>query len=67
LAGVGGAIVLEQGGLTPERLAGHIENAVNEPNRLSKMAEAAKSIGIADAVERLAALVQDIAQPARIG
>lgn len=67
LAGVGGAIVLEQGGLTPERLAEHIENAVNEPNRLTKMADAAKSIGIADAVERLAALVQDIAQPARIG
>ena len=62
LASIGGASVAEQGTLTPEALATLIENAVNEPNRLSNMAQAAKSVGIVDAVERLADVVVSLAK-----
>lgn len=62
LASVGGAVIAEQGTLSPEKLAEHIENAVNEPNRLTKMAQSAKGVGIPDAVERLADLVERIAE-----
>lgn len=61
LQAAGGAIVAEQGTLTGESLAKLIETLAGEPGRLAHMAEAAKGAGFADAVERLADLVQEIA------
>ena len=57
----GGAIRIEQRDFTAERLAGEITALSNDPARLSKMAQAAKSCGTTDAAERLAELVIKVA------
>jgi UDP-N-acetylglucosamine--N-acetylmuramyl-(pentapeptide) pyrophosphoryl-undecaprenol N-acetylglucosamine transferase len=57
----GGAIRLDQGVFTPERLAEEIAALAVEPDRLGAMAEAAKRLGATDAAERLADLVLRVA------
>ena len=57
LAEIGAATVIPQGEFTPERLAAEIMARIAEPLRLEQAAAAAKAAGIADAAERLAALV----------
>ena len=57
LAAINAATVIPQPEFTPERLAGEIMARLEQPERLTKEAEAAKSAGIADAAERLAAAV----------
>jgi UDP-N-acetylglucosamine--N-acetylmuramyl-(pentapeptide) pyrophosphoryl-undecaprenol N-acetylglucosamine transferase len=57
----GGAIRIEQRDFTPERLAMEITTLLNEPARLARMAQAAKSGGSVDAAERLADLVIKVA------
>jgi UDP-N-acetylglucosamine--N-acetylmuramyl-(pentapeptide) pyrophosphoryl-undecaprenol N-acetylglucosamine transferase len=57
LAAINAATVIPQPEFTPERLAGEIMARLEHPERLTKEAEAAKSAGIADAAERLAAAV----------
>jgi UDP-N-acetylglucosamine--N-acetylmuramyl-(pentapeptide) pyrophosphoryl-undecaprenol N-acetylglucosamine transferase len=57
----GGAIRLDQGLFTPERLADEIAALAIEPARLAAMAEAARSLGAIDAAERLAELVLQVA------
>jgi len=57
LAAAGGAIMIEQGQFTPERLADEIAALAADPLRLLHMAHGAKSAGTVDAAERLADVV----------
>jgi len=57
----GGAIRIEQRNFTAERLANEITALSNDPARLAKMAQGAKSCGTTDAAERLADLVIKVA------
>ena len=57
----GGAIRLVQDTFTPQRLATEIAALAATPQKLAKMAAAAKSVGQLDAAERLAALVLKVA------
>jgi UDP-N-acetylglucosamine--N-acetylmuramyl-(pentapeptide) pyrophosphoryl-undecaprenol N-acetylglucosamine transferase len=61
LAQVGGAILLEQRDFTRERLAAEIAALADDPQRLPRMAQGAKSTGTIDAAERLAELVLSVA------
>jgi len=62
LEAAGGAIRIEQRDFTAERLAREITALSNDPARLAKMAQAAKSCGTADAAEKLADLVIKVAR-----
>lgn len=57
LAAVGGAIAIPQSALTPISLAEVIQRLAEDPERLPRMAAAAKKVGIADAASRLASEV----------
>jgi UDP-N-acetylglucosamine--N-acetylmuramyl-(pentapeptide) pyrophosphoryl-undecaprenol N-acetylglucosamine transferase len=57
----GGAIRIDQGQFTPERLASEIAALAGQPAKLAGMAAAAKSAGTIDAADRLAALVMKVA------
>ena len=61
LADVGAATVLPQHAFTPERLAGEILAYLKNPEGLTRAAAAAKSAGVTDAAERLAAQVLRLA------
>ncbi len=61
LAAAGGAEVHAQSTLSTERLAGLIGGAIDDPERLSVMAAAAKSAGKPDAARLLADLAEAIA------
>lgn len=58
LAAAGGAEVIRQSELSPERLADILTAAMNEPERLGVMANAAKSVGKPDATRLLADLAE---------
>lgn len=60
LAQSGGALCIEQKDLTPDRLAREIERLSTDPNGLANMARSAKAQGRADAVVRLADLVEEL-------
>lgn len=62
LAESGGAWCIEQKSLTPERLAAEIAGIIQDPERLSRAAAAAKRAGRPDAVGRLADLVEELAR-----
>jgi UDP-N-acetylglucosamine--N-acetylmuramyl-(pentapeptide) pyrophosphoryl-undecaprenol N-acetylglucosamine transferase len=61
LAEAGGAIRIEQRDFTPERLSIEITALAGDPQRLTRMAAAAKSAGTIDAAERLAEVVLGVA------
>jgi UDP-N-acetylglucosamine--N-acetylmuramyl-(pentapeptide) pyrophosphoryl-undecaprenol N-acetylglucosamine transferase len=61
LEAAGGAIRIEQRDFTPDRLASEIGRLAGDPERLARMAKAAKSAGTLDAAERLADLVIKVA------
>ncbi len=61
LADVGAATVISQDAFTPERVASEILAYLKNPQGLTRAAAAAKSAGIADAAERLAAEVVRLA------
>jgi UDP-N-acetylglucosamine--N-acetylmuramyl-(pentapeptide) pyrophosphoryl-undecaprenol N-acetylglucosamine transferase len=61
LRDAGGAILLPQAEFTPRRLAEEITALATVPERLSAMAAAARTVGKLDAAERLADLVQRVA------
>jgi UDP-N-acetylglucosamine--N-acetylmuramyl-(pentapeptide) pyrophosphoryl-undecaprenol N-acetylglucosamine transferase len=65
LADVGAAVCLEQRDATPERLAKDLADLMRDPAQLTAAARAAKSQGRADAVARLADLVQDLVRRGR--
>lgn len=60
LAEAGGAVCLEQSGITPASLATEIARAMKDPARMASAAEAAKGQGRPDAVQRLADLVVEL-------
>jgi UDP-N-acetylglucosamine--N-acetylmuramyl-(pentapeptide) pyrophosphoryl-undecaprenol N-acetylglucosamine transferase len=60
LAESGGAWCIEQGDLSPERLAANLAEAMAAPARLAVAAAAAKRQGRPDAVARLADLVEEL-------
>jgi len=57
LADIGAATMILQDSFTPERLANEIVARLNDPDSLTRAAAAAKSAAIADAADRLAAVV----------
>jgi UDP-N-acetylglucosamine--N-acetylmuramyl-(pentapeptide) pyrophosphoryl-undecaprenol N-acetylglucosamine transferase len=57
LAEIGAATVIPQQEFTPERVRSELLARLSDPEGLTKAAEAAKSAGIPDAAERLAAIV----------
>ena len=59
LVRAGGAIRLDEVGLTADRLARELQNLLTDRERLRTMAAAAATCGIADGADRLAALVLD--------
>lgn len=61
LSAAGGAEVIRQSELSPQRLAGIIQAAMAEPKRLAHMAQAAKSVGKPEATRLLADLAEAIA------
>ena len=52
---------MPQSDLTAERLAAMLGDAMNEPDRLARMAAAGARVGHADAAERLADMAERIA------
>ncbi|WP_267879220.1 glycosyltransferase, partial [Brucella melitensis] len=61
LAAAGGAEVVRQADLSPQRLAEMLQSAMNELERLEQQAKAAKSVGKPDAARLLADLAEAIA------
>ncbi|MGD0722592.1 MAG: UDP-N-acetylglucosamine--N-acetylmuramyl-(pentapeptide) pyrophosphoryl-undecaprenol N-acetylglucosamine transferase [Roseiarcus sp.] len=61
LAASGAAQVIPQAAFTPEKLAALLRQALADPEALTAAARAAKAAGVADAAERLAALVAECA------
>jgi UDP-N-acetylglucosamine--N-acetylmuramyl-(pentapeptide) pyrophosphoryl-undecaprenol N-acetylglucosamine transferase len=61
LADVGGAEVARENQLTVASLSGALEKLLTNPDRLARMAAAARSVAIPDAAERLADVVEETA------
>lgn len=61
LQAAGGAEVIRQAELSPERIAAILTDAMNEPERLAHIAERARSVGKPDATRLLADLAEVIA------
>ncbi len=64
LADIGAALLLPQSDFTPTRLAAELQARFEDPDSLTKAAMAAKSAGVPDAAEQLAALVMRLARVA---
>ncbi|MEF3365762.1 undecaprenyldiphospho-muramoylpentapeptide beta-N-acetylglucosaminyltransferase [Methylocystis sp. 9N] len=58
----GGAETVRQSDFTPEFLTRRLTELINAPAELALRAEAAKRVGVADAAERLADLIIDVAR-----
>ncbi|KWV46593.1 UDP-N-acetylglucosamine--N-acetylmuramyl-(pentapeptide) pyrophosphoryl-undecaprenol N-acetylglucosamine transferase [Rhizobium altiplani] len=61
LAATGGAKVIPQAELSPEKIASILTHAMNDPEKLARMAAAAKQAGKPDAANLLADMVEAIA------
>jgi UDP-N-acetylglucosamine--N-acetylmuramyl-(pentapeptide) pyrophosphoryl-undecaprenol N-acetylglucosamine transferase len=61
LSDVGGAEVARESQLTVASLSGALEKLLTHPDRLARMAAAARSVAIPDAAERLADVVEETA------
>lgn len=62
LENAGGAWIVEQSALTPERLASELRSLMNDPERLARTAAASKEQGRPNAAEALADLVERTAE-----
>ncbi|MBD1389958.1 undecaprenyldiphospho-muramoylpentapeptide beta-N-acetylglucosaminyltransferase [Neiella sp. HB171785] len=60
LVQAGAGILMPQSELSPAALAQHIEQLAKQPERLLDMANAARSVAINDAAERMASLCQQV-------
>ncbi len=67
MEGEGGAWVMDEGGFTAEMLAMRMEELLQKPDALQKAAENARNSGQPDAAERLANLVERLADAADMG
>ena len=56
----GGAIVLTEKELTPERLAAAISEVMGDPERAARMGEAAKTLAVPDATKNIVDLIEKI-------
>lgn len=56
----GGAIVITESQLTPERLAAAITEIVNDPERAARMGAAARSLAVPDATKKIVDLLEKI-------
>ena len=65
LAAVGGAVVLQERDLTEQGLAAHIGAILSDPEKAQSMADAALSMGRADATQKLSALVEALNERGR--
>ena len=65
VAAAGGARVMPQSGTDADALAAALTEILGDPALLARMAEAARGVGVPDAVERLADLVESRAGLAR--
>jgi len=61
LVQVNGALRIAQAEFTPDRLAAELSALAAEPQRLTAMATAARTVGRLDAAQRLADLVMKVA------
>ncbi|MGC5780757.1 undecaprenyldiphospho-muramoylpentapeptide beta-N-acetylglucosaminyltransferase [Methylobacterium sp. NFXW15] len=61
LEAIGAALVLKQPAFTPDRLAADLVEMIENPAKLTRAADAARSAGIHDAAERLAEVVIETA------
>jgi UDP-N-acetylglucosamine--N-acetylmuramyl-(pentapeptide) pyrophosphoryl-undecaprenol N-acetylglucosamine transferase len=61
LSAAGGASVIKQSELSPQKLSSLLSDAMNDPDRLAQTAAAAKATGKPDAARRLADLVEAVA------
>lgn len=61
LAGIGAAEIAPQSSLTPQRLGELLARLFRDPDRLARMAAAARSAGRPDAAEQLADLIEAMA------
>jgi UDP-N-acetylglucosamine--N-acetylmuramyl-(pentapeptide) pyrophosphoryl-undecaprenol N-acetylglucosamine transferase len=64
LAAAGAATVVPQTEFTPQRLAELLRGALADPAALTNAAAAAQSVGVANAADRLADVVLEVARPA---
>jgi UDP-N-acetylglucosamine--N-acetylmuramyl-(pentapeptide) pyrophosphoryl-undecaprenol N-acetylglucosamine transferase len=62
LADAGAAVVISEDELTPESLAEMLQRLLGHPAELAKMADAARSVAVPDAAEKLADLVEQTAR-----
>lgn len=62
LADAGAAMVMSEDELTPESLAEALQRLLGRPADLARMAEAARSVAVPDAAEKLADLVEQTAR-----
>lgn len=60
LEAVGATTVVRQAELTPERLAAHIREIAENPDRATRIAQAAREAGIPDAARLLADLIESM-------
>lgn len=58
----GGAMVLPQTELTPDRLAKEVRGLLADPGRLKKMGDAARTLAVPDAADRIVTLLLDVAR-----
>ena len=56
----GGAVVITEPELSPERLAGAIADVLADPERAGRMGAAAKSLGVPDATKKIVDLIEKI-------
>jgi UDP-N-acetylglucosamine--N-acetylmuramyl-(pentapeptide) pyrophosphoryl-undecaprenol N-acetylglucosamine transferase len=57
----GGAVLLSQEALTPERLVAEVRGLLADPPRLKAMGERARSLAVPDAAERIVGLIVGVA------
>lgn len=62
LAGAGAAIVMPESRFEVDTLSEQIETVLSDPDGAARMARSAVAAGVPDAVERLVAMVEDLAQ-----
>ena len=65
LSGAGGALLLPDVELTPERLLAEVDRLRDDPALLASMGERARSVGVHDAADRIAALAERCARRPR--
>ncbi len=56
------AVMIPEAGLSPAHLADAIQSILSEPAKADQMAQAALRVGVPDAAQRLAALVEELAR-----